>query len=51
MIINKDKTKKNLYETIERLNEELKLKDEKIEFIKSIQEEATLQIMQNNINS
>ena len=51
IIINKDETKKNLYEVIERLNEELKIKDKEIKFIKSIQEEATRQIMLNNINS
>ena len=51
MIINKDETKINLYEAIERLNEELKIKDKEIKFIKSIQEEATRQIMLNNINS
>ena len=51
IIINKDETKKNLYEAIERLNEELKIKDKEIKFIKSIQEEATRQIMLNNINS
>ena len=51
IIINKNETKKNLYEAIERLNEELKIKDKEIKFIKSIQEEATRQIMLNNINS
>ena len=50
IIINKDETKKNLYEAIERLNEELKLKDKEIKFIKSIKDEALRQIIMNNVN-
>ena len=50
ILINKDVQKQKLYEKIERLEEELKLKENQIKFITSLQDEKVRQIIIKNGN-